>query len=64
VAWRLYDTINSDWYDDDLYDTQEAGTDAANFYMQEAEEMGDNLELLIEPFDPSELLEAPFEEED
>jgi hypothetical protein len=32
--------------------------------MHEAEEMGDNLELLVELFDPSELLETPFEEED
>jgi hypothetical protein len=64
MAWRLYDTINGDWYDDEIYDTQEACTEAANFYMHEAEEMGDNLELLVELFDPSELLETPFEEED
>lgn len=64
MAWRLYDTINGDWYDDEIYDTQEDCTEAANFYMREAEEMGDSLELLAEPFDPSELLETPFEEED
>ena len=64
MAWRLYDTINGDWYDDELYHTQEACTEAAHFYMQEAEEMGDDLELLVEPFDPSEGLETPFEEED
>jgi hypothetical protein len=32
--------------------------------MHEAETMGDNLELLVEPFDPSDLLEPNFEEED
>ena len=64
MAWRLSDMINGDWYDDELYDTQEACTDAANFYMQEAQEMGDGLELSVEPFDPSELFEATFEEED
>ena len=64
MSWRLYDTINGDWYDDEIYDTQEACTEAANFYMQEAEELGDNLELLVERFDPNELLETPFEEED
>jgi hypothetical protein len=64
MAWRLYDTINGDWYDDELYDTQETCTEAANFYMQEAEAMGDDLELLVERFDPSDLLETPFEEED
>ena len=64
MAWRLYDTINSDWYDDEIYDTQDACREAANFYMQKAEEMGDSLELSVELFDPSELLEATFEEED
>lgn len=64
MAWRLYDTINGDWYDDELYDTQEACAEAAHFYMREAEEMGDHLDLLVEPFDPSEELESPFEEED
>lgn len=64
MAWRLYDTINGDWYDDELYDTQEAGTEAAHFHMHEAEEMGDHLDLLVEPFDPNEWLETPFEEEE
>ena len=64
MAWRLYDTINSDWYDDELYDTQDACREAANFYRHEAAEMGDGLELSVEPFDPSELFEATFEEED
>lgn len=63
MAWRLYDTMNGDWYDDELYDTEEACAAAAHLYMQEAEEMGGNLELVPERFDPSELLETPFEEE-
>jgi hypothetical protein len=32
--------------------------------MHEAAEMGDHLELLVEPFDPNEWLETPFEEEE
>ena len=63
MAWRLYDMTNGDWYDDEIYDTQEACTEAANFYRHEAEMMGEHLELLAELFDPSELFETTFEED-
>jgi hypothetical protein len=56
--------MNGDWYADELYDTQEAGIEAAHFHMHEAKEMGDHLDLLVEPFDPNEWLETPFEEEE
>lgn len=62
MAWRLYDTVNNEWYDDEIYDTQERCTEAADFYRHEAEVMGDTLELLAEVFDPSELIEEPLEE--
>ncbi len=65
MAWRLYDTINSEWYNDELYDTREECTAAADFYMREAEAMEGTLELLAEPCDPSELSEElPEEGED
>ncbi len=65
MAWRLYDTVNGEWYNDELYDTQEDCNAAAGFYMREAEAMEGTLELLAEPFDPSELsAELPEEDDD
>lgn len=65
MAWRLYDTVNGEWYNDELYDTQEDCTAAADFYMREAEAMEGTLELLAEPCDPNELSEElPEEGED
>jgi hypothetical protein len=65
MAWRLYDTVNGEWYNDDLYDTRDECTAAADFYMREAAAMEGTLELLAEPFDPSELpAELPEEGEE
>lgn len=63
MAWRLYDPINGQWYDDTLYETREACTAAAHSYMEEAQALGEVLELLAEPVDTSEPLESLEEEE-
>lgn len=63
MAWRLYDVLNNQWYDDILYETQEACVQVAHAYMQEAHAMDEVLELLAKPCDPSELMESLMEEE-
>jgi hypothetical protein len=55
MVWRLYDVINSQWYDDTLYETREACAEAATHYMREAHAAGEVLELITESLDPSEL---------
>jgi hypothetical protein len=62
MAWRLYDTINGQWYNDALYTTQEACVEAANYYMREAHATGEVLELVAEPLDASEPLESVLED--
>jgi hypothetical protein len=64
MPWRLYDTINSRWYNDELFDTQEACGVAANHYIHEARITGGTLELLAKPIDPNELLASLAEEEE
>ena len=64
MPWRLYDLINSQWYNDDLYELRETCVAAANHYMQEARAEGEVLELLAEPIDPSELPESLMEEDE
>jgi hypothetical protein len=62
MVWRLYDTINGQWYNDVLYPTQEACGEAANYHMREAHAVGEVLELVTEPLDPSEPLESVLED--
>jgi hypothetical protein len=62
MVWRLYDTINGQWYNDGLYPTQEACREAANCYMREARATGEVLELVADPFDLSEPLESVLED--
>jgi hypothetical protein len=64
MVWRLYDTINGQWYDDTLYETRTACTASAEYYMREAHAMGEVLELIAEPFEASELLESLTETEE
>jgi hypothetical protein len=63
MAWRLYDPINGQWYDDTLYETREACTTAAHYYIEEAQAVGEVLELIAELVDTSEPLESLEEEE-
>ena len=63
MAWRLYDPINGQWYDDTLYETRATCTAAAHAYMEEAQAVGEVLELIAEPVDTSEPLESLEEEE-
>ncbi len=62
MAWRLYDIINSRWYNDELYDSREACVAAATRFMRQARAEGEVLELVAEVFDPSELTEDIEEE--
>lgn len=62
MAWRLYDVVNSEWYNDTLYETREACNTVAHAYMEEAHAMDEVLELLAEPCEPGELLESLTEE--
>ena len=64
MVWRLYDTVNSQWYNEELYDTRQACLEAADYYMQEAQSEGESLELLAEPLDPTEAMESLAEEEE
>ena len=63
MAWRLYDPINGQCYDETLYETREACTAAAHYHMGEAHALGEVLELIAEPVDTSEPFES-LEEED
>lgn len=63
MPWRLYDTLNSRWYDDDLYTTREACIAAGNVYMHEAQALGGDLQLAAEWIDPTEPFESIAEEE-
>jgi hypothetical protein len=62
MPWRLYDTINGQWYSDMLYTTQEACRQDANYYMREAHATGEVLELVAEPLDASEPLDSVLED--
>ena len=64
MPWRLYDTLNDQWYDDELYMTQEDCIAAGDVYMHEARVLGDDLQLVAEPIDPSELFDSMTEEGD
>ena len=64
MLWRLYDSINGQWYSDELYDTREACVAAAEHAMQEARSEGEVLELLAEPLDAPEAYESLREEEE
>lgn len=63
MAWRLYDLDNSQWYNDEIYDSQEACMAAGAYYMRAARSEGETLALIAEPFDPAEAIEGPMEEE-
>jgi hypothetical protein len=64
MPWRLFDTLNDRWYNDDLYATQSACMAAGNIYMHEARMVGDDLQLVAEPIDPDEPFESIVEEEE
>ena len=64
MLWRLYDTINGQWYNDALYDSQEACVAAGNYYMQAARSEGEVLALVVEPLSPTEAIESLAEEEE
>lgn len=64
MPWRLYDCSNSQWYNDELYDSRETCMAAATHYMQAARAEGEGLELLAEHLDPTEALESLLEEEE
>ncbi len=57
MRWRLYDKLNHQWFDDDLYKTQDACLVVGNMYMCDARVAGDELQLVAEPVDPSESLQ-------
>jgi hypothetical protein len=54
MPWRLYDVINDQWYNDELYDTHDACLAAGAHYMREARSAGEVLELIVELLDPTE----------
>jgi hypothetical protein len=64
MPWRLYDYSNSQWYNDELYDSREACVAAATHYMQAARAEGEVLTLLAEPLDATEALESWPEEDE
>jgi hypothetical protein len=53
MMWRLYDIINGQWYNDELYKTREACLASGNVYMQEAKATGETLELLPRSLEPT-----------
>jgi hypothetical protein len=61
MVWRFYDIMNSQWYSDELYPTQEACREAARSYMREAHIRGEVLELVADQLDPSKPLESVLE---
>lgn len=64
MPWRLFDTLNNRWYDDDLYMTQSDCIAAGHVYMHEARMVGDDLQLVAEPVDADEPFESIAEEGD
>jgi hypothetical protein len=64
MAWRLYDVIEGQWYNDELYETHEACLTAGAHHMQAAHIVGEELELIAEPLDATEALESLLEEEE
>jgi hypothetical protein len=64
MAWRLYDTLNGCWYNDELYNSREACAAAGDYYMQEARSEGEVLALVAEPLDPTEAIDSLVEEEE
>jgi hypothetical protein len=62
MVWRLYDTINGLWYNDELYDSREACVAAGDYYMQMARSEGEVLRLLAEPLDPTDAMDSLAEE--
>lgn len=64
MAWRLYDSIDGQWYNDILYATRAACIASAEYYMREAHAVGEVLELIAEPFEASELLDSLTETEE
>jgi hypothetical protein len=64
MAWRLYDVINDQWYNDELYDTHDACLAAGAHYMREAQLTGEVLELIVESLDPMEAEDSLLEEDE
>ena len=64
MVWRLYDTINGLWYNDELYNSREACVTAGSYYMQEARSEGEVLALVAEPLNPTEAIESLVAEEE
>jgi len=64
MAWRLYDTLNGCWYNDELYDSREACVAAGTYYMQAAHSEGEVPVLVAEPLDPTEAIDGLVEEEE
>lgn len=64
MGWRLYDTLNGRWYNDELYDSREACVAAGTYYMHEAHSKGEVLALVAEPLDPTEAIDSLVEEEE
>ncbi len=64
MSWRLLDVLDNQWYNDEVYDTQEDCVSAADHYMRLAQSEGEVLELLPEPLTPTEEAESLMEEED
>ena len=64
MSWRLLDVLNSQWYNDEVYDSREDCLAAAEHYMHSARAEGEVLELLPEPLDPTEETESFMEEEE
>jgi hypothetical protein len=64
MSWRLLDVMNSQWYNDEVYDSREDCVLAAEHYMRAARSEGEVLELLPEPLDPTEETESFMEEEE
>jgi hypothetical protein len=64
MPWRLYDVINDQWYNDELYGTHNACLAAGAHYMREAQFAGEELDLIPESLDPSEAEDSLLEEDD
>ena len=64
MSWRLLDVMNSQWYNDEVYDTREDCVSAAGHYIRLAQSEGEVLELLPEPLNPTEEAESFMEEEE
>jgi hypothetical protein len=64
MVWRLYDTLNDCWYNDELYDSREACIAAGTYYGQVAHAKGEVLALVAEPLDPTAAIDSLGEEEE